>query len=49
MKRIISIILIALLLPIPVAEAKSCGTSWVTHTSKITGKTTMRHVYKCSR
>jgi hypothetical protein len=48
MKRLIAIVLVALLMPVPVAEAKVCKVSRVYHTSHTTYKTTARMHYACN-
>jgi hypothetical protein len=52
MKKIILTLTLALLplaVVTPNAHAKSCGVYYVTHTSNITGKYSVRHVYRCSK
>lgn len=47
---IITILAIAIAaLVTPTAQAKSCGIYYVSHTSHVTGHTSMRHVYRCSK
>lgn len=48
MKRLISIVLIALLMPVPVANAKVCSVSRVYHTSHTTHTTHARMHYACN-
>ena len=48
MKRLIVIVLVALLIPTPVANAKVCKVSRVYHTSHTTNKVTARMHYACN-
>jgi hypothetical protein len=49
MKRLIGIVLVALLLPVPIAEAKVCGVTRTYHVSNYKHKTTVRMTYSCTK